>query len=253
MTTYLKTPVSSVHKQTTSRRFQKTSGSGDCFGKPAFLVPENFVYPFWLESEDFSPPVWPTVHTYPVQTVTYNASFKNTLHSGDFFETPFCCTRGRKKSPSSNETYTFGRGPLSSAKAFALYSTKNSNNRNIVSASFLFPSPQSPYDTKSPLRTREDGAWSGGKISFFKNTRIRVDEALHFRRSPSSYLIWRETKAARKARSGQVTPGISCSDSREDDLRQVHQSWAEFSEFVPYHSLCSVSWFTEGFFHFTGL
>lgn len=25
------------------------------------------------------------------------------------------------------------------------------------------------------------------------------------------------------------------------DLRQVHQSWAEFSEFVPYHSLYSVS------------
>ena len=135
-----------------------------------------------------------------------------------------------EKSPSSNETHTFGRGPLSSAKAFALYSSKNSNNRNIVSASFLFPSPQSPYDTKSPLR-------------------IRVDGALHFRKSPSSYLIWRETKAARKARSGQVTPGISCSDTREDDLRQVHQSWAEFSEF-PYHSLCSVSWFTKVFFSF---
>ena len=154
----------------------------------------------------------------------------------------------RKKSPSSNETYTFGRGPLSSAKAFALYSSKNSNNRNIVSASFLFPSPQSPYDTKSPLRRREDGAWSRGKISFFQSIRIRVDGALHFRKSPSSYLIWRETKAARKARSGQVTPGISCSDTREDDLRQVHQSWAEFSEFVPYHSLCSVSWFTKVFF-----
>ena len=40
------------------------------------LRPHPHVSAFLFENEDLFAPVWPTVHTFPVKTVTENASFQ---------------------------------------------------------------------------------------------------------------------------------------------------------------------------------
>ena len=55
-------------------------------------------YPFLFENGDLFPPVFPTVHTCQVKTVTENATFQKCSPEWRFLKTAFCYTReGEKK------------------------------------------------------------------------------------------------------------------------------------------------------------
>ena len=65
------------------------------------LVGERILGPihtnrFFSKNGDFFPPVWPTVHSYPVKTVTENAPFQKKLARIEIFENAgfsFACVR----------------------------------------------------------------------------------------------------------------------------------------------------------------
>ena len=59
-------------------------------------MPRPHVTFFVFENGYFFPPVWSTVHMYPVKTVIENASFSNTLYRVKSFENAgFLFTCGR--------------------------------------------------------------------------------------------------------------------------------------------------------------
>ena len=66
--------------------------------KPFTPLP-HVTYPFLFENGDFSAPVWPTVHTHSVKTVTENASFQKRSIERRFLKTLPTCLRadGRKR------------------------------------------------------------------------------------------------------------------------------------------------------------
>ena len=126
--------------------------------------------PFCLKTEIFSL-VWPTtVHTYPVKTVTENASFQKRFPEWRFLKTPTSRLRvnGRKRR-FSNKMMSYiiylqhnACTILSYFHCFSFYVWTDENNSNSLRAGAYF------------LKKEE-------KISFFKNIRIRMD-------SPSTYL-----------------------------------------------------------------
>ena len=116
----------------------------------------------------FFPPVCPTIHTYPVKTVTENASFPNVSQSGDFckrHQTIVFVNRGKRRFPNKMMPYIMQRMPWEHAIGISIVFACSCGRAKTIQI----------YGTCGRLFFENEEII---KTSVFKIIRIRVDEAL---------------------------------------------------------------------------